>query len=228
MCTIGMVVLRDCVGDYSTACKPCSKGTFMNEPNGLEKCFPCKTCSNEQGLYVSRPCSTINNAVCEVMDGYYCADFSEMECTFAVKHTECHEGEEIKVPGTKTSDAVCQPCPEGFYSPLGVNCTRWTDCSVKDKVMEKEGNSVKDVQCKPKSRRRDGLIATAILHFCFLFFCLLFLFIKYCSLSDKTKHKKNDGNHRHGLSKPIPETSHGSSSVPNLPEENREEDTIPP
>ncbi|XP_066501019.1 tumor necrosis factor receptor superfamily member 5-like isoform X2 [Hoplias malabaricus] len=200
MCPIGMVLLRDCVGDNSTVCKPCPEGTFMNEPNCLEKCFSCKTCSKEQGLYFSRPCSTISNAVCEVMDGYHCADFSEMECTIAVNHTKCHEGQEIKTPGTKTSDTVCHPCPEGFYSPLGVNCTRWTNCSIRDEVMEKEGNSVKDVQCKPTSRRRDSLIATAVLFFFFLFFCLSFLFKKYIGQSDKKNHQKKYGNHSNGLS----------------------------
>ncbi|KAI5610347.1 hypothetical protein C0J50_5170, partial [Silurus asotus] len=114
MCNIGLVVLRDCTGDYSTTCTPCTKGTFMNVPNRLYTCFQCKTC--DRGLYTLQNCSTIKDTVWEVLDGYYCVQHSDGECSLAMKHSECKPGEQIKTPGTRVSDTVCEMCPSGFYS----------------------------------------------------------------------------------------------------------------
>lgn len=127
MCNIGMVVLRDCFGDYSTTCKPCSGGTFMDHPNGLKQCFPCKSCDSQQGLYVLNSCSTMRDTQCEVLVGFYCKEYRGSECRSALKHRQCEPGEAIKTPGNKASDTVCEACPSGFYSLLGINCTRWTE-----------------------------------------------------------------------------------------------------
>ncbi|KAL7828796.1 hypothetical protein SRHO_G00324300 [Serrasalmus rhombeus] len=219
MCSIGQVVYRDCIGDSSTTCKPCYSGTFMNQPNGFTKCFQCKICDKEQGLYNLRACTTISNTVCGVLDGYYCKYRDENEeCTFPLKHRQCEPGEGIKFPGTKDSDTVCEGCPHGFYSPLGINCTKWTDCSVKDQVKDTEGSSVKDVQCKVKTRERHGLIAAAAV---FLALCTAVLY----SVNDKRSAVNNIANNTGGnnttLKSPIEETAPGSL---NSPEENREED----
>ncbi|KAG7332618.1 hypothetical protein KOW79_004452 [Hemibagrus wyckioides] len=179
MCAIGSVVLKDCHGDYSTTCKPCSKGTFMNEPNGLLTCFQCKICEN--GLYISQDCTTLEDTVCEVIDGYYCMSYSDdkRDCLHAIKHSKCKPGEQIKTPGTKTSDTVCEPCPPGFYSPEGVNCSKWTDCSVKNEIEDQEGTSIKDVQCKPRNwNMRYGLIAVLLTVTALLLLSLIVLYLK--------------------------------------------------
>ncbi|XP_072537623.1 tumor necrosis factor receptor superfamily member 5-like isoform X2 [Salminus brasiliensis] len=163
MCSAGTVVLRDCLGDFSTSCKPCTRGTFMNNPNGFKNCFQCKSCDSEQGLYVSQMCTETSNTVCDILDGYYCTENPASECSFALKHRHCSPGEEIKAPGTKTLDTVCEACQSGYYSPLGINCIKWTDCSVRNQVQDKEGSSVQDVQCKSKPRERNGLIACTVL-----------------------------------------------------------------
>ncbi|KAI4899518.1 hypothetical protein NFI96_011517 [Prochilodus magdalenae] len=160
VCPIGTVVLSDCTANSNTTCTPCSSGTFMSEPNALHKCFQCKICDKEQGLFVLQNCTTTNNAVCEILDGYHCKEYSGSECTFALKHTQCNPGQKIKVPGTKTSDVVCETCPPGFHSPLGINCTKQADCS--DEIEDKEGSST-DIQCKPKTRGRYGLIPTTFI-----------------------------------------------------------------
>ncbi|XP_047656284.1 tumor necrosis factor receptor superfamily member 14-like isoform X8 [Tachysurus fulvidraco] len=125
MCAMGSVVMKDCDGDYSTTCKPCAKGTFMNEPNGLHTCFQCKICEN--GFYISQDCTTMQDTVCG--DGFYCIRYSDekRDCSLAIKHTKCKPGEQIKTPGTKASDTVCESCSPGFYSPEGVNCSKWTE-----------------------------------------------------------------------------------------------------
>ncbi|XP_047656295.1 tumor necrosis factor receptor superfamily member 14-like isoform X5 [Tachysurus fulvidraco] len=161
MCAMGSVVMKDCHGDYSTSCKPCFKGTFMNEPNGLQTCFQCKICEN--GLFISQDCTTMKDTVCGVFDGYYCKHYTDNrnDCSLAIKHSKCKPGEQINTPGTKASDTVCEPCSPGFYSPEGVNCSKWTDCSVRNEIEDEEGTSIRDVQCKPQ-RNRYGLIVALV------------------------------------------------------------------
>ncbi|MCI4380676.1 hypothetical protein PGIGA_G00242680 [Pangasianodon gigas] len=125
MCNIGSVVFKDCSGDYSTTCKPCSKGTFMNEPNGLSSCFPCKTCDT----------------------------------------------------GTKASDTVCEPCPRGFYSPEGVTCSKWTDCSLYNEIEDQEGTSITDVKCKP--RRKTYVLLASVLTAAVLLLSVMVLYLIY-------------------------------------------------
>ncbi|KAL7884746.1 hypothetical protein AOLI_G00075160 [Acnodon oligacanthus] len=212
MCSIGQVVLRDCIGDSSTTCIPCYTRTFMNQPNGFNKCFQCKICDREQGLYDLYDCTTISNTVCGVLDGYYCKDRDEnKDCTFALKHRQCEPGEGIEVPGTKDSDTMCEVCPHGFYSPLGINCTKWTDCSVKDQIKDTEGSSLKDVQCKEKTRQRHGLIAAAA---AFLALCIAVLYFVNNTVN-------NTGGNNTTFTNPIEETAPDSL---NSPEENKEED----
>ncbi|XP_046726734.1 tumor necrosis factor receptor superfamily member 14-like isoform X2 [Silurus meridionalis] len=169
MCNKGFVVLRDCIGDYSTICAPCTKGTFMNVRNRLYTCFLCKTC--DRGLYILQNCSTIKDTVCEVLDGYYCVQHSDGECSLAMKHSECKPGEQIITPGNKSSDTVCEACPLGFYSPKGVRCFKWNDCSLNNEIVDEEGTSITDVKCK-SLRKRFGLIAAFVLIAAFLLLLL--------------------------------------------------------
>ncbi|XP_051760532.1 LOW QUALITY PROTEIN: tumor necrosis factor receptor superfamily member 14 [Ctenopharyngodon idella] len=184
MCNIGTVVRRDCIGDLSTSCQPCAPETFMNEPNGLHTCFPCKTCAESQGLYIQSKCSTIKNTICDVLDGYYCRDYSNSQCLHALKHSVCAPGQETKSPGTKTSDTVCVDCPPGFYSPSGLNCIRWTDCTARNEIEAEKGSSEKDVTCTPKIRERYGLILAVVLTS--LLYIILLLISQ--STSCKLKH----------------------------------------
>ncbi|KAI4899519.1 hypothetical protein NFI96_011518, partial [Prochilodus magdalenae] len=99
ICSIGQIVFKDCTGDLSTTCKPCYSGTFMDQPNDLSKCFQCKVCDKEQGFYDATACTTMHDAVCGVLDGYYCTKKNEYhECTYAKKHRQCVRGEETTAP----------------------------------------------------------------------------------------------------------------------------------
>ncbi|XP_067250874.1 si:ch211-261n11.8 isoform X2 [Chanodichthys erythropterus] len=171
MCSIGSVVHKDCTGDLSTSCQPCAPGTFISEPNGLHSCFPCKNCDESQGLYIQSKCTTVRDTICDVLDGYYCSDYSNSQCSRAVKHSVCKPGQETKTPGTKTSDAVCVDCISGYFSPSGLNCTKWTDCTARNGIKTENGSFVKDVTCTPK-RQRYGLICAVVLT---VFFIILLL-----------------------------------------------------
>ncbi|XDV49135.1 hypothetical protein PO909_018440 [Leuciscus waleckii] len=163
MCNIGSVVRSDCKDDLSTTCQPCAPGTFMSEPNGLHKCFICRNCAQNQGIYIQSKCTTIKDTVCDVLDGYHCVEYSNSQCRHALKHSVCEPGQETKTPGTKNSDTVCVDCTAGFYSPSGLKCTKWTDCTARNEIQTENGSSVKDVTCTPKRRERYGLIFAMVL-----------------------------------------------------------------
>ncbi|KAJ8017185.1 hypothetical protein DPEC_G00015130 [Dallia pectoralis] len=164
MCGQGSVVRRDCTFDISTSCIPCVKGTFMNEANGLTKCFSCSHCDPGQGLSTQTVCTTTRNTICNVLEGFFCKSFSsKSECIFAVKHRTCVPGQSTEAPGTKTADTVCVDCPHGFFSQHGVNCTAWKDCAAIEQVKSIDGNSTQDVICEKPLRRRIFLIAPFIL-----------------------------------------------------------------
>ncbi|XP_026870157.2 tumor necrosis factor receptor superfamily member 14-like isoform X4 [Electrophorus electricus] len=218
MCNIGSVVFRDCEGDASTTCIPCGINTYMNKPSGLYRCFLCKTCDHVQGLIITQDCTTIQNTVCGILEGYYCKDYGDGECTFALKHRKCQSGQEIKVAGTKNTDTVCEACPSGFYSPLGVNCTKWTDCSVKDEDVDKEGSSVNDVTCKPKRRERYSLIAAVLVAITFVLFFKL-----KCDSKETKREVTKDKPAAANLITPVEETV---ASLSNVPVENREDELI--
>ncbi|XP_060788276.1 tumor necrosis factor receptor superfamily member 14-like isoform X2 [Neoarius graeffei] len=134
----------------------CGKGEYRSTAG---EC--CPMCSI--GFFILQDCTRTKNTICEVLDGYYCSQYSDGECNHAVKHSECKPGQHIKKLGTKDSDTVCEPCPPGFYSPEGVNCTKWTDFSVRNEVEVQEGTSIRDVQCRAP-RKRYGLIPAFVLY----------------------------------------------------------------
>uniref|UniRef100_A0A671L9U8 Tumor necrosis factor receptor superfamily member 14-like n=1 Tax=Sinocyclocheilus anshuiensis TaxID=1608454 RepID=A0A671L9U8_9TELE len=167
MCNPGSVVHSDCSEDVSTTCKPCPPGTFVSEPNGLHLCFTCKHCAESQGLYSQSKCTTIKNTICDVLDGYYCIDYSNALCRHAQKHRVCRPGQETKTPGTKTSDTECVDCAPGFYSPSGLNCTKWTDCAARNEIQTEGGTSFV-AKSKPFFFFFFFFVAAAFCHFTYI------------------------------------------------------------
>ncbi|XP_057212639.1 tumor necrosis factor receptor superfamily member 5-like isoform X2 [Triplophysa rosa] len=214
MCNIGSVVYRDCAGDFSTTCIPCLHGKFMDKPNGVYDCSICKHCSERNGLYIQSKCTTIQNSICDVLDGYHCIDNTSSECQHALKHSECKPGQESKTPGTKRSDTVCVDCPSGFYSSTGENCTRWRDCAAKNEIKTEAGNSIKDVTCTQQNRGRYGVIAAVSVF-------IAILPIMYCIRLQMKKLKQRITSRV--LSLPIEETVEGchSSTTHHMLEENK-------
>ncbi|KAG7224267.1 hypothetical protein INR49_000510 [Caranx melampygus] len=120
MCHEGTVVRRDCTPLLGTSCSRCDNGTFMNQPNGLNKCFPCSTCAPAHGLFAQQSCTTTTDTVCEVLSGYYCRSLANNTgCSMAGKHTRCAPGQRVKEPGKKnftvsslTVKPFCFPCSD--------------------------------------------------------------------------------------------------------------------
>ncbi|KAK2850830.1 hypothetical protein Q5P01_007106 [Channa striata] len=169
MCQEGTIVQRDCTPQSGTRCAPCLSGTFMNQANGLTKCFPCTLCNPVQGLFEKQKCKAKTDTVCGVLSGYFCTSFSDDEtgCSLAEKHKDCKRGQSIKESGTNRSDTVCEDCKPGYFSLDGINCTAWTVClGTQTKVTE--GSSSHDVVCRNASRHHYVLTVPLLLVLSFL------------------------------------------------------------
>ncbi|XP_058498141.1 tumor necrosis factor receptor superfamily member 14-like isoform X2 [Solea solea] len=102
-CDEGQFVLKDCTDVRSTRCNRCKDGTFMNQPNGLNMCFPCTSCVSGNGLFVKQACTASTDTVCDVLSGYMCRDESSSTgCSRAEKHSSCVSGQQIKEPGARS------------------------------------------------------------------------------------------------------------------------------
>ncbi|CAM4717187.1 unnamed protein product [Leuciscus chuanchicus] len=137
----GNRVYWDCTGDTSTTCVPCPASTYTDEPNRLIICYSCSVCDASHGLYIKSKCTTIRDTICDVLDGYHCIEDSNSQCHHAIKHSVCEPGQETKTLGTKISDTVCVDCTPGFYSPSGLNCTKWTNCTARNEIQTENGSS---------------------------------------------------------------------------------------
>ncbi|XP_014002767.1 tumor necrosis factor receptor superfamily member 14 isoform X2 [Salmo salar] len=188
MCGKGLVVRKDCTLESSTSCIPCTGQTYMNAANGLAKCFPCSPCDpgimrdpnifgahniSGQGLFILMTCTSTSNSICHVQNGYYCTSSSAgNECTFALRHTLCSPGQRVKVPGTKTTDTMCEECQHGSYSQHGVNCTAWTDCESIGQYKIEDGSQTRDVVCRKSLRNRVIVLVPSSV---FLFVVIIFV-----------------------------------------------------
>ncbi|XP_077943803.1 tumor necrosis factor receptor superfamily member 5 isoform X4 [Gasterosteus aculeatus] len=162
MCHEGSVVKRDCTPQSGTRCVPCVDGTYMDRPNGLNKCFPCSSCDQGRGLFAKQNCTSTSDTVCDVIDGHFCTDLIEdKECRSTRRHSDCKPGHRVKEPGTRRTDTTCEPCPAGSFSLEGVNCSLWTTCS-ENQVEVKGGNLTSDTVCGAAPRHLYGLIAVPV------------------------------------------------------------------
>ncbi|XP_035997900.1 tumor necrosis factor receptor superfamily member 14 isoform X1 [Fundulus heteroclitus] len=162
MCHEGTVVQRDCTVQSGTRCIPCEAGTYMNKPNGLKRCFSCSSCAPGFGLFVKQNCTQTSDTVCDVLSGYFCKSLTDTGCSTAEKHSVCEPGQRIKQPGTSRHDTVCEACQEGSFSPDGLNCTLWTECSASQTKVQ-EGSLTRDVVCRNVSIRHRYTLLVPVL-----------------------------------------------------------------
>ncbi|XP_032903877.1 tumor necrosis factor receptor superfamily member 5-like isoform X1 [Amblyraja radiata] len=146
LCAAGTVVAQHCTVLSGTVCNPCTAGEYIEHPNGLEKCFKCKTCDGDLGLQIKEECTYIRNTKCEPKKGYYCIE----NCQMANKHTTCPAGQGVKEKGTPVKDTVCEKCPVGTFSGSDSSteaCKNWTVCEKLNLQLDKPGSSEADVKC---------------------------------------------------------------------------------
>ncbi|XP_057677856.1 tumor necrosis factor receptor superfamily member 14-like isoform X1 [Corythoichthys intestinalis] len=112
----GTHVRNDCTKLGSTSCRVCVKDTYMNIPTGLKHCFPCTNCNAGSGLQVKRECTTMSDAVCKPLEGFFCVDPVADSCLRARKHKRCQPGQYISQKGTPSNDTICFDCADETFS----------------------------------------------------------------------------------------------------------------
>ncbi|XP_041063388.1 tumor necrosis factor receptor superfamily member 16-like [Carcharodon carcharias] len=86
VCRAGACVSKHCTSSTSTICVPCACGAFIDQPNGLEKCFKCKYCNPELGLHTLRECTETQDTVCDCKEGYTCLVKTKDGCHMCTKY----------------------------------------------------------------------------------------------------------------------------------------------
>ncbi|CAL8261069.1 unnamed protein product [Gadus morhua 'NCC'] len=147
-CPPGMYVSRHCTEFRSTSCASCTEGTFQDGDNGREQCFSCKHCDAGLGLKVKKSCSSTSDAVCEVLDGFFCSDSNRGGCRAAQRHTVCSPGQYIGLTGTADKDTECFHCTDGTFSDgASSSCQSHTKCDSEGLKLMTPGTDSTDSEC---------------------------------------------------------------------------------
>ncbi|XP_030234061.1 tumor necrosis factor receptor superfamily member 14 isoform X2 [Gadus morhua] len=161
-CPAGMHVNRHCTEFRSTSCASCTEGTFQDGDNGREQCFLCKHCDAGLGLMVKKSCSSTSDAVCEVLDGFFCSDSNRGGCRTAQRHTVCSPGQYIGQRGTADKDTECFHCTDGTFSDgASSSCQSHRKCESVGLKLMRPGTDSTDSECREHGSER-GYVAGII------------------------------------------------------------------
>uniref|UniRef100_A0A8C5BNH5 TNFR-Cys domain-containing protein n=1 Tax=Gadus morhua TaxID=8049 RepID=A0A8C5BNH5_GADMO len=96
-CPPGKKISEDCKKNRATICTICTNGTFQEGLNQQRHCVSnCTKCDEGLGLKVKKSCSSTSDAVCEVLDGFFCSDSNRSGCRAAQSHRlSCSPGHYI-------------------------------------------------------------------------------------------------------------------------------------
>ncbi|XP_046895983.1 tumor necrosis factor receptor superfamily member 14-like isoform X1 [Hypomesus transpacificus] len=149
LCASGNSVHKHCTEFTSTSCIPCTGSTFIDRPNGLTSCFPCRNCDQVSGLKVKQSCTPTSNAVCEPLEGYFCAQLYNQGCKAAKEHSRCKPGQYISQQATSSKDTECSDCTGDTFSDGSLtSCQPHTKCESLDKVQVIPGDHSSDSTCE--------------------------------------------------------------------------------
>uniref|UniRef100_A0A8C4Z0M8 TNFR-Cys domain-containing protein n=1 Tax=Gadus morhua TaxID=8049 RepID=A0A8C4Z0M8_GADMO len=115
-CPPGEHLVKDCTHGIITECSTCPDGTFQAGHTKEQQCSACTKCEAGLGLKVKKSCSSTSDAVCEVLDGFFCSDSNGGGCRTAQRHTVCSPGQYIGQRGTADKDTECLHCTDGTFS----------------------------------------------------------------------------------------------------------------
>ncbi|XP_032976870.1 uncharacterized protein LOC117030754 [Rhinolophus ferrumequinum] len=113
-CPAGQYVSEPCRSPHTLGrCVKCDRGTFTAFPNGLDSCFPCATCSEDQEMVME--CTSTRDRICRCKPGHFyeLPDFYE----FCRRCSRCPKGNVVLHKCNSTADTVCgEPDPGYRYS----------------------------------------------------------------------------------------------------------------
>ncbi|KAM9752698.1 tumor necrosis factor receptor superfamily member 5-like [Menidia menidia] len=164
MCNSGSRVKTDCTEFRTTSCLPCTAGTFMDKPNGLKHCFPCRSCDPGSGLEVKQPCTLRSDTVCGAKEGFFCVEPTGSGCAEAQKHRSCDPGQHISRRGTASTDSECSACSRGTFSDgTSTSCQPHRQCEEENLQLIAAGTPSSDAQCGEKTSNQTGAIVGAVI-----------------------------------------------------------------
>uniref|UniRef100_A0A8C5FD71 TNFR-Cys domain-containing protein n=1 Tax=Gadus morhua TaxID=8049 RepID=A0A8C5FD71_GADMO len=147
-CPPGWHVVKDCTHGSITECSTCPNGTFQAGYNEQKQCSTCTKCDADRGLKVNESCSSTSDAVCGVLDGFFCSDSNGRECRAAQRHTVCSPGQYIDQRGTADKDTKCLHCTDGTFSDgTRSSCKNHTKCDSVGGVQIQPGTDSTDSTC---------------------------------------------------------------------------------
>ncbi|KAM9069964.1 tumor necrosis factor receptor superfamily member 5 [Sarcophilus harrisii] len=156
-CSPGTKLVTDCSEGSETQCEPCQEGEFQSSWNHDKYCHQHKYCDPNLHLKIQNEGSLEKDTACVCIDGFHC---TSPECESCSSHSLCQPGFGVKHAGTNSTDTICEPCKEGFFSNVSSafeKCLPWTSC--KDTGLSKiqEGTDKTDVLCQG-DKSRVGLL----------------------------------------------------------------------
>ncbi|XP_056455768.1 tumor necrosis factor receptor superfamily member 14-like isoform X2 [Gadus chalcogrammus] len=188
-CPPGMFVSRHCT-EFSTSCASCTEGTFQDGDNGREQCFASKHCDPGLGLKVKKSCSSTSDAVCEVLDGFFCSDSNGGGCRAAQRHTVCSPGQYIGQRGTADKDTECLHCTDGTFSDgTSSSCQNHTKCESVGLNLMRPGTDSTDSECGEHGPHA-GLVAGIVIPGVILVMALMALIIAIIHRKNKRELEK--------------------------------------
>ncbi|CAL8261091.1 unnamed protein product, partial [Gadus morhua 'NCC'] len=160
-CPTGTYIAQNCREYMSTSCKRCRGDTFQDEINGRQ-CHSCTFCDAGLGLKVKRSCSSTSDAVCEVLDGFFCSDSNGGGCRAAQRHRVCSPGQYIGQRGTADKDTECPHCTDGTFSDgASSTCQSHRKCESLGLKLMKPATDSTDSECGEHGSER-GYVAGII------------------------------------------------------------------
>ncbi|XP_059909905.1 tumor necrosis factor receptor superfamily member 14-like [Gadus macrocephalus] len=148
-CPPGKMISEDCKEQRITTCTICPNGTFQEGLNHQRQCVStCTKCDAGLGLKVKKSCSSTSDAVCEVLDGFFCSDSNGGGCRAAQRHTVCSPGQYIGQRGTADKDTECLHCTDGTFSNgTSSSCQNHIKCESVGLKLMKPGTDSTDSEC---------------------------------------------------------------------------------
>ncbi|AAS18066.1 unknown [Singapore grouper iridovirus] len=150
-CPVGYKSLGKCTfDDRTTKCEKCERGFYLSNPTcGIEKCFKCTPCKEENNVVQIGECAPEHDYVCKPKDGYYCVTGNGGSCTYAKPIIGCPSGYYVHENGTSEHCTDCRMCPRGTFSLGGYQseCESFTDCRQLGMFTVKEGAPDRNCKC---------------------------------------------------------------------------------